>query len=674
MSPTNSEINEELKNFEKSRSKYKPAERSEPAGEPPQEHKLEQEEESLEGEELSEEKRDIRDEEIERSRREENEARERRMREEEKQIEEGRLKRLAEGAAGGLTGLAGAAAMGSGDPKLKAVGAVLSGLSQRSAQKKKEQTEDKRFQNLYGGRDRTKGSKGGRGSSFKSGFVKGFTAPVSIAKGSKIWIFAIVAIFIHLADLFTGFRYDIYYRSMFLVLYSLFTFWAVFFVYKTGFSRASWNYVAISLFAWAMPYIRMVPWPKEVSNYLIFVMALLPIWFLYISFNDKDHPMLQRLGYIIMAGFVFLILILLLGVVINRNLLPRVTDVGANVGGSFKRVFIDFGDSWSVVWDKVKTAFNPAIWKNRINQTLNPRAYLYTGRVEKNKKEPTGVFITKLESLSKSTPIGTEPIIFGRVSAVTFLEHGVNVTPSCRLERAGRGAYLGTPDVEGPIEVNTHLPADVMCTFPADPNMTQGTYYGVMGVSFNFETWAYLTNTFVSKSLINSYNVQGRNINRDLHISPESQAIFTNGPVKVGMSTAEQPIAIDPDAGSDRFITQRFGFSLMNNWPQGEVERGTVDADVLIPEPFELRDCKPTSWVGEPKIENGMRRYSFSRSPDLQLDARTDYQTVTCQLYLPNKEAAEKVLNFGDKTPATFVVIARYGYKIEEKTPVRMEE
>jgi hypothetical protein len=310
-------------------------------------------------------------------------------------------------------------------------------------------------------------------------------------------------------------------------------------------------------------------------------------------------------------------------------------------------------------------------WRERINSTFNPEAIFYAGQVEENRQEPTGVYITELRSLYPVSYVGTPPVLLGRLEAKSFIPGGVRIYPSCRLERSGkRYDYEGTPklDPPGPLDVNLKLISDVTCTFDGATNLSPGTYYGVLGASFDYETWAYVTNTFVSRSLIEQYYRQGKDINYELDIPQATETIFTNGPVQIGVSASQQPIDINPEARDGRFIQQRFGFTVASRWSQGELKQ-VYRVNVLVPKPFEIRNCLPA--YKERREEGTFYNYTFEGWQNK--DERNDYRTVNCELALPGKEAARKVLAFGDKTPATFVVLARYQYEIEKKVPVKVQ-
>jgi len=561
----------------------------------------------------------------------------------------------------GLAGLAG--------PEGMAVGAVLSADAQKRQAKEAAKAAKRAAKAARG--------PGAIRRSFDWMWNAGATAVDTVHAGWAAWAFALFALAAHVWDFANGFGLQQNHRIIMLIWYILIAIIAIFFYYKTNFSQESGRYLGLSLIAFALPYARWIPYIGT-NDYFNWAMMFLPLWFLYIALHEHENSFwLPLVAKGIILGLILTMIIVLVSLVIQRDLLPNVQNPAGAVGASIQRVWQEIVDAWHLLWGKITGSgvFSYRRWEQKFNSTFNPSAVIYAGQVEQNKQEPIGVYITNLKSLYPNNYRGTEPVITSRIEAKTFIPGGVLIEPSCRLERTGKQPLGGITDVKE-ILVEYQMTRDVACTFPIEDNITLGTWYGVMGAKFPFETWAYITNTFVARSTIRNYQAQGRDINRDLDIDQQAVAVYTNGPVGIGISSGQQPIDIDPDAKDNNYIQQRFGFTLTNRWTQGQL--GEVrEVDLLIAEPFQLKEgsCLPTAWSGSPTLdEDGFWHYTFQRSPDLQIDARHDYRTVTCQLMLPDKESAEQVLGFGEKTPVTFVVIAKYDYVLEKKVAVKIGE
>jgi hypothetical protein len=514
----------------------------------------------------------------------------------------------------------------------------------------------------------------------KSGVMKSvgnaLTYKVTIHPG--MWFWALAALLIHLTDvLYCGLRRGSGEIWLMLVIYAFFTFFICVFYYQTGFDwRAIGQYASISLLAFALPFILSIPYLGSVDNIKVLVM-ILPVWFIYIGLNQDESRFLRWLAW----TPIIVMIVALMIIVLSKVNLPGIEGPSRNLGQAFSTFWIELKDSWATIKERFTKSgvLSYSQWEHKINQTFNPDAIYYAGQVEQNKEEPTGVFITKLSSLNPTTYVGESPVIFGRIEAKTFVPGGVRIHTSCRLERAGKEGYVGVSSAENDtIDVNYKIIRDVTCQFPVLENVTPGTYYGVLGAVFDFETWAYVTNTFVSRNLIEQYYRQGKDINTALDIPTQTEAIYTNGPASLGVTADQQPIDIDLDARNNKFIQQRFGFTLANRWSQGVLE-DVYRVNVLVPEPFKLENCLPAApaqantVIGPDGSSTSYTNYTFSKEA-IKFDQRNDFHTVTCELALPSKEAAQQIVAFGEKTPVTFIVLARYQYQLEKKTPVKVSK
>jgi hypothetical protein len=492
---------------------------------------------------------------------------------------------------------------------------------------------------------------------------------------------AIFALVLHVFDFLSpmapgNFDRGATHGSLMFIAYALFALWAALFYYRTGLTKSSLRFFSISLVAFFLPYVLHIPFIGELK-YVPTLIALLPVWFLSISQSEEKDSLLHKLG----TWWIYGLVIILFIIVIGRFSMPELfVSSGVNVGDDLRGFFDDFTEQYEDI--KLRFVrdgfFCVNCWQEKIDRTLNPYLPYYAG-VQENQEEPTGVFVTAIRSLLPVYYVGSsvDPEVIASIEAKSFIPGGVRITPSCRLER-GKHYFggLSDPPPNEPIILNRRLFRDVTCTYPWSENMTRGTYSAVVGLSFPYETWSYVTLTFVSQSLIEQYYQQGRDINRDLEIPSTAEAIYTNGPVELGLTSDRQPIDIDLDATSpSNLIQQRFGFTIANRWPQGEVKevRGVT---IMVPKPFVLNDCAP---VGEPSIteSESYRNYTFDKINEDgsdKLDPYYDYSTVYCQLDLPDVASAQQLLAYGEKTPVTFVVIARYVYTMEEKTRLKIED
>lgn len=495
------------------------------------------------------------------------------------------------------------------------------------------------------------------------------------------WGMALLALLLHFFDFISPLGAGNFDRgtsqglAMF-TAYGLFALWAALGYYRTGLSRASLRYFVISLLAFFLPYLLRIPFLSSMK-YVPAIIAITPIWFLFICSNEESSTLLYKIG----KYWIYAIVVMLFIIAIGRFSMPDLfVSSGVNIGKDVKDFFADYKETWSDIKQRFVEGGLLCVncWQEKIDKTFNPYMPYYTG-VEENQKEETGVFIRDLRSLFPVyyNDTNVAPQIVGRVEAKTFIPGGLLITPSCRLER-GKMYFYGKsdPPQNEPLELNYKLLRDVTCTYPWHKNMTRGSYKAVMGLSFKYETWSYITLTFVSRSLIEQYYYQKRDINADLDIPETAKAVYTNGPVELGLAGEQQPIDINTEAKRpEQLIQQRFGFTVANKWPQGRVKE-VNGVTIMVPKPFILTDCTPVKYSFVDEAEE-YRNYTFERigqDGSNQIDPHYDYSTIYCQLDLPSAREAEQILAFGEKTPVTFVVIARYLYELEEKTNIKIED
>lgn len=500
-------------------------------------------------------------------------------------------------------------------------------------------------------------------------------------------LFVVVAILLHLYDLSRGFSLAGGHRTFMFTAYMLLAFWAGFGHYKSRFSRSTGEHFGVSVIAWGLPFIQLLPGFGSlgaIADNITVLMALTPVWFYYIAFNQKESeqapPIIRKLAVLLLTLTVFMFFILALA----GFALPDFLAPGGqmDVGGSLRNFWYGFKDSSSRIMGGFFDSgiFSPRRWQESLNQTFNPAAHFYSARVEKS-EESTGVFIEDLVAPIDRFFLSSnfEVTLLANLNAETVFDTDIEVWPSCRLENYPYAFRGRVEDQNLPIRLNSNLDRPVRCTFQKHPNMTIGSHPAYLAATFDFETWAYITNTFVARSTIENYNAQGRDINRDLRIDRRSEAVFTDGPVMLAIDGDRLPIDIDPEAPTDDILQERLGFTVNNRWPQGKLVE-VYEVQLIVPEPFTLNNCFPEGASdvvdGDPNTDDpdrqNVKTYVFSG--EVFDDPRYDFKTVTCDLDFASAADANRVLAHGEKIPVTFVAIAKYKYAIEQSTTVTFTE
>ncbi len=529
-------------------------------------------------------------------------------------------------------------------------------------------------------------------NSLNKGFMAAQEATLEAAKVGYVatkatvsGLFVLFAVLLHLYDLLHGFSLAGGHRAFMFTAYMLLAFWAGFGHYRTRFSRATAEHFAVSVIAWGLPYIQLLPGFGRlgtVADNIVVLLALTPVWFYYVAFNPtmQAPPIVQKLGILLLTVTVFLFFILAL----TRVSIPSAMTPGGqvNVGAALRNFWSNVrsssADIYKQFWDSGFLSVRS--WRTSLNNTFNPAAHFYTGRVEES-DVMTGVFIEDLRAPIDEFFLDSDFTItlLANLNAETVFDKDIEVWPSCRLE-AVPNAYRGHVEEQSlPIRLNNRLDRPVRCTFRKHANMSAGPYAAYLAATFDFETWAYITDTFVARSTIENYNAQNRDINADLHIPQRSEAVYTDGPVMLAIDGDRQPIDIDPTATGGNILQQRLGFTLQNRWPQGRLME-VYEVQLIVPKPFRLNNCFPQAPArvvdGDPNTDDAerqdVRTYIFRG--EVFDDPRYDFKTVTCDLDLASPADARRVLSHGEKVPVTFVAIAKYKYAIEESTTITLVE
>ena len=280
--------------------------------------------------------------------------------------------------------------------------------------------------------------------------------------------------------------------------------------------------------------------------------------------------------------------------------------------------------------------------------------------IDNNEKAPVGLYLENVRLADKYAYEGYPVIIWADIRGKSFVDE-IGVTPSCYIDKKGYGE---TDPRSITIFGEEHL--TLSCTFY---DLTKGSYLAKVSAPFNFETWAYVTYTFVDIETKRALELQGKNVNYELDVDHLPRAVFTNGPVMLGMaSMVDQPVGIDTMYNIREPI---LGVTLDNLWTEGEIER--VDEFIIqVPDDFKLVKCdrwRPDTERQPSKSEEGYDFYTFSRE-ELG-DPRLGFQSVTCRLHINDPK---ELLAGAQKVQRTFVAQAKYLYKLEKSVRIYVRE
>lgn len=448
-----------------------------------------------------------------------------------------------------------------------------------------------------------------------------------------------------------------------LVLFFLLTIWAGLTFHKeNGFIHTGQIvfFVLISAFYVLIPFILgLVPQIGMFGNttlldWIYFILILFPVWPLYIGFK-AGMPIASKWVNVWVLGLLVLF-ILGIATMVTPGQLIATTGVpqAVQVGGAFDYLISEGGKIVKRFWENL----NPGTFKERIiNATgLN----YYTGMIDDNEEAPVGLYLDNVRLADRYAYEGYPALVWADIRGKSFTEE-IRVEPKCYIDEEESGEVDPSMIIIFGEEHDT-----LSCTFT---DLEEGSYSAKVSASFNFETWAYVTYTFIDVDTKRALEIQGKNVNYELDIEPLPRAVFTNGPVMLGMaSMVDQPVGIDIQDNTREPV---LGVTLDNLWSDGDIER--VDEFIVqIPDDFELVKCDrwyPDEKRAPFKTEEGYNFYRFSREEIG--DPRLTFQSVTCRLHVKDPS---QLLAGAQKVQRTFVAQAEYLYKLEKSVRINVKE
>ncbi|MBI2574468.1 hypothetical protein HYV82_01130 [Candidatus Woesearchaeota archaeon] len=319
------------------------------------------------------------------------------------------------------------------------------------------------------------------------------------------------------------------------------------------------------------------PWFVPVNS-VLFIAS--PVWGWWAAFNYKPGSFLGE------AARIALIVLLGLGTV------WPVMETTAKTAGLDQYVpKVDPGQGFKALEEGWKVSMKRAaqipesISKGFRQQIKLAAGDFYTGEVDKNVKEPLGVSIEKLEPADPAYFEGEKVTVWTTLKART-LDEPITIIPKCWSDKGRRDELQGFI-LPPQIEVDSYESDIFNCRFEL---LKAGSRRIKTAATFNFNTKAYQKTYFMDKDKIRSLRREQIDPLDFYKITDKKPvAVFTNGPVMIGMSVPEPPVGLKQGDFTQPFI----GVTLSNNW-QGRIESLT-ELRIELPKGFEIDAENPDS-------------------------------------------------------------------------------
>ena len=406
---------------------------------------------------------------------------------------------------------------------------------------------------------------------------------------------------------------------------------------------------------------------SRIAHFTVFNQLLLPWWFYYFVLV-KNSGSTKALRITKNAVIIFWIIFALytlpaqtyLADIESQALTLEQYEASKNV---VRTVLIDFPKS---VWHNL-VELPGKIRKSYKRTIAEATGEYYVGEIDSKAKEQLGVYIEKIET-SRTKPYNLkEPVIVSAYLKAETLKDPIDISLDCKPDVTGKVIKPESLEVRG----KSYTSVD--CIFK--DGLKEGTTEVKISADFNFETSAYIISYFVDKKDIRWGEDDTDILSRYGIINKDPKAIYTSGPVNIGMSAEKQPIWADRN---DQ-ITFPLKITLMNTW-DGKIK--DVNKFIIqLPSSIELSEDSPGKYCGGKTFkeisctELGEEECDDSSFNIYKLEGafgpieKDDYETIPCRLKIRYMDDVFgiKENKFIDKY---FRVLAGYDYELSKEIGV----
>jgi len=239
-------------------------------------------------------------------------------------------------------------------------------------------------------------------------------------------------------------------------------------------------------------------------------------------------------------------------------------------GSSFYEAAYGQQEAWRTMFKGVQTATEVVAKEFQVSYLIGIGDY--EQGVEAQSEKPLGIFLENVAPTSRYITLtsGDEKVdVFGRLRAELFgVDKPLKVNLSCRVEGTDKKGKI-VPEKD--IEIFQFEARDFDCIFDASA-IGVSTANIIVESSFDFETSGFLKSYFIemnrSRALDREMIPQGKTALDAFGISDKNPvAVFTGGPVKIGMGIGKQPFSVSETTGVGPTLT----LTIDNNWIDGKL-------------------------------------------------------------------------------------------------------
>jgi hypothetical protein len=481
-------------------------------------------------------------------------------------------------------------------------------------------------------------------------------------------LFAIILIVFHILDLLVFRRGGLVSFDMILwtfIAYLVFALWAKFFIFKEEGPESLYWFLAI----WFVPiglgllskWLGPVPWLGTIT----IIAAYFPLFIFY--FYSKG----------IFARLITLYLIAwTIGLLIwqSDNLKNYAGAQGIQPGYnsmlSYEYLFTKSVETLGKLWEKTVKISGQVLAESKRAIATASGDY-YTGTVDAAATKRLGVYLENFRTAESFFYENTPVDAYITMKAETLdkpLDIGVSCVANDKIP-ASRILPAST------FNIITSDKYDIDCIWNKEM-LKNGIHTLKFNAEFEFTTRAYLKSYVMDRDRLREYRRQNKD---PLEGTPDKNpiAVYTSGPVRIGMGLGQQPLAI----GRQGEALPALGVTIENSWEGRIIE--LRDIFFLLPKGIKASkegavtvttsSCAALPAEEQPACDGALVNvYQLAIQPD---EAATYKNLTTKNIRIPLEiESPENVLGKAPIAVQNFKVSAHYRYQLERITTVNVRE
>ncbi|MBN2421844.1 hypothetical protein JXB41_01340 [Candidatus Woesearchaeota archaeon] len=304
----------------------------------------------------------------------------------------------------------------------------------------------------------------------------------------------------------------------------------------------------------------------------VFSRVIFPVWPIFISWYGYIKTQDSRFTFIWILMAIFYVFVFVDG--------QLVVAKGNNSYLDSATIRAGLGTLWTAVQNMIMfpfNAFNAAFQQSILNATGD----YYSGNQEQSGySTQLGVYFEDTETDMERYFTGDSVSVWSKLRAKTLeTDDPINIELTCvAIDEAGEKISADRIEPGPNIDIYSEEDLFITCDFS---NLEEGFYEIQMKAEFLFETTARLKTFFMNKETARALKREDKDIYQEYPVIEDSVAIYTEGPVAIGMETIKQPILVD-ESGARPYI----GITIENQW-EGVISR-IDDFSITVPQGMEL--------------------------------------------------------------------------------------